>query len=96
LGARPNDADAVTSVKIVGFMDRVRIWDVALSAEQVAQLFAMEGPEGAAQTVPPPEITGYGYASGQMTITWQAVANGNYAVERESKLDGSWARSPRI
>ena len=91
LGARPNDADAVTSVKIVGFMDRVRIWDVALSAAQVAELFSMEGPEGATETVPPPEITGYDYASGQMILTWQSVASGTYAVERKSDLDGSWA-----
>ena len=91
LGARPNDADAVTSVKIVGFMDRVRIWDVALTEAQVAQLHAMEGPQGATQTVPPPEITGHDYTSGQMVLTWQSVAGGNYAVERKTNLGASWA-----
>jgi hypothetical protein len=91
LGARPNDVDAVTSVKLVGFMDRVRIWDVALNAAQVAQLYGMEGPEGAAETVPAPEITGYDYASGQMVLTWSSVAGGTYAVERKSDLGSSWA-----
>ncbi len=46
LGARPNDADAITSVKIVGMMDRVRMWDQALNPEQIEYLFLMEGPEG--------------------------------------------------
>jgi|GEM_PF-2721353 len=46
LGARPNDADATTAVKIVGMMDRVRIWDQALTEAQVGELFLIEGPEG--------------------------------------------------
>jgi hypothetical protein len=46
LGARPNDADALTSVKIIGMMDRVRIWDVALDEAQNELLFNMEGPSG--------------------------------------------------
>jgi hypothetical protein len=91
LGARPNDAAAVTSVKIVGFMDRVRIWDVALSAAQVAQLSSLEGPQGATPAVPPPDITGHEYTPGQMVLTWQSVAGGNYAVERTSDLGTAWA-----
>jgi len=46
LGARPNDADALTSVKLVGLMDRVRIWDVALDDSQNEMLYLMEGPNG--------------------------------------------------
>jgi len=46
LGARPNDAEELTSVKIVGAMDRVRIWDTALDEEQIEYLYMMEGPEG--------------------------------------------------
>ncbi len=46
LGARPNDANFETSVKLVGLMDRVRIWDQALTEEQIEYLFLMEGPEG--------------------------------------------------
>lgn len=46
LGARPNDVDAVTSVKLVGLMDRVRYWDQALTDEQIEYLFLMEGPTG--------------------------------------------------
>ena len=46
LGARPNNADATTAVKIVGLMDRVRIWDVALDEKQVELLFNIEGPSG--------------------------------------------------
>ena len=46
IGARPNNADATTAVKWVGFIDRVRIWDQALSDAQVEYLFDMEGPDG--------------------------------------------------
>ncbi|MDZ7317039.1 MAG: T9SS type A sorting domain-containing protein [candidate division KSB1 bacterium] len=46
LGARPNDAEGRTAVKIVGLMDRVRIWDIALDEKQVELLFKMEGPNG--------------------------------------------------
>lgn len=51
LGARPNDADAITSVKLVGLMDRVRLWDVALDDAQVETLFLMEGPNGGSLNV---------------------------------------------
>ncbi|MBN1996212.1 T9SS type A sorting domain-containing protein [candidate division KSB1 bacterium] len=46
LGARPNNPDATTAVKIVGWMDRVRIWDSVLNPEQIEYLFKMEGPDG--------------------------------------------------
>ncbi len=46
LGARPNNADAATAVKLVGLMDRVRIWDIALDEKQVELLYKMEGPNG--------------------------------------------------
>ncbi len=46
LGARPNDADATTAVKLVGWMDRVRMWDSVLTPEQIEYLYLMEGPEG--------------------------------------------------
>ncbi len=46
LGARPNNADATTSVKLVGMMDRVRFWDQALTTDQIEYLYLMEGPNG--------------------------------------------------
>lgn len=46
LGARPNNADATTAVKMVGLMDRVRFWDQALTPEQIEYLYLMEGPDG--------------------------------------------------
>lgn len=46
IGARPNDADALTAVKWVGLIDRVRIWDQALTEDQIEYLYKMEGPNG--------------------------------------------------
>ncbi len=46
LGARPNDTTGETAVKLVGLMDRVRIWDQALTEDQIEYLFLMEGPNG--------------------------------------------------
>ena len=36
-------------------------------------------------TVPRPVITGHDFADGQMTLTWQSVAGGTYAVERKGR-----------
>jgi hypothetical protein len=47
LGGRPNDDTGTNPVKMVGFMDRARIWDMVLTAEQVFALYGSEGPEGA-------------------------------------------------
>ena len=46
LGGRPNDAVMTNPVKMIGYMDRVRIWDVALDAGQIDALYKSEGPEG--------------------------------------------------
>jgi len=46
LGARPNDATMTNPVKMVGYMDRVRIWDIALNASQIDALYTSEGPDG--------------------------------------------------
>jgi hypothetical protein len=46
LGARPNDATMTNPVKMIGFMDRVRIWDTALNADQIDALYTSEGPDG--------------------------------------------------
>ena len=42
-------------------------------------------------TVPRPVITGHDFADGQMTLTWQSVAGGTYAVERKGNLGDTWA-----
>ena len=46
LGARPNDATGENPVKMVGLMDRVRIWDVVLTEEQIEELYDSEGSGG--------------------------------------------------
>ncbi len=51
LGARPNDADGVTAVKMIGFMDRVRIHDYPLSEAEMEYLFLSEGPSGGVVSV---------------------------------------------
>ena len=51
IGGRPNDDSYTTGVKMVGKLDRARIWDVALSPEQVDELFLAEGPDGSDQVV---------------------------------------------
>ena len=38
-----------------------------------------------------PVITGHDFADGQMTLTWQSIAGGTYAVERKSRLGDPWA-----
>ena len=46
VGARPNDAVMTTGVKMIGYIDRVRIWDIALNDGQIESLFNSEGPDG--------------------------------------------------
>lgn len=46
LGARPNDADGLASIKWVGLLDNFRYWDQALTEEQIVYLANMEGPNG--------------------------------------------------
>jgi len=86
LGARPNDAVADKSVKLVGFMDRVRIWDVALSAAQVSQLFGMEGPEGATST--PSPTAAIGRQGADVKIGWEGA--GFRVQSRDTLASGSW------
>lgn len=51
LGARPNDAEMAGTVKMIGLMDRVRIWDTALTEEQMIALYDSEGPQGGTSAV---------------------------------------------
>jgi hypothetical protein len=46
LGARPNNVDNTSPVKMLGYMDRVRIWDKVLTEAQVNEILEGEGSEG--------------------------------------------------
>lgn len=50
LGARPHKSN--TAVKLFGMIDRVRIFDYALSEDQMRLLTFIEGPEGRKGTWP--------------------------------------------
>ena len=89
LGARPNDAIADKSVKIFGYLDRVRIWDVALSETQVAQLYAMEGPEGATATPTPAVFNAPVLVDGSVTISW----TGQGTLQEADSVAGTWTDS---
>jgi hypothetical protein len=46
LGGRPNNVDNTSPVKMLGYMDRVRIWDKVLTEAQVNEILEGEGSEG--------------------------------------------------
>ncbi len=87
LGARPNDADALTSVKLVGLMDRVRIWDQVLTPDQIDYLFKMEGPDGGSVMVEQQVESPQQYAlSANYPNPFNPVTTINYTLQKPEQV----------
>jgi len=88
IGAQ-HDANGAATATLRGSLSiaRLRVYDQALAAEAVAQIYDAEAPLYTAITI---QTIAYNAATDAVTITWNAVPGSTYEVRGAAALSGPW------
>ncbi len=94
IGCKPSSPSNNSVVKMIGLIDRVRIYDVALTSSQIAEVYANEGTVGTTPPTPPTAPAGVGATGleGKIDLNWSdnSEANISYNVKRAATASGSY------